>query len=80
MASLRFVMKFGQVTYFGEKQKYLVSILWSGHHCCDSKGIDSLNNKSNWRDKCILNFHYIMAYSSCKNNDVKSFCLHKICS
>ena len=28
------LMKFGQVTYFGEKQKYLVSILWSGRHCC----------------------------------------------
>ena len=96
-------MKFGQVTYFGEKQKYLVSILCSGHHCChgnegpflasfqqfwfkkisqfsDFEGIDPLNNRSKWREKCILNFHFIMAYSCCKNNYVKSFCLHKICS
>ena len=28
------LMKFGQVTYFGEKQNYLVSFFWSGHHCC----------------------------------------------
>ena len=96
-------MKFCQVTYLGEKQKYLVSVLPSCHHCChgnegpfsasfqqncfwktskfsDFKGVDPLNNKSKWREKCILNFHYIMAYSCCKNNDVKSFCLHKICS
>ena len=26
-------IKFGQVTYFGEKQNYLVSSFWSGHHC-----------------------------------------------
>ena len=96
-------MKFGQVTYFGEKQKYLGSILWSCHHCChgnegpfsasfqqnsfqksskfsDFKGIDPLNNESKWREKCILNFHYIIAYSCCKKIDVRSFCLHKICS
>ena len=46
----------------------------------DFKGIDPLNNKSKWREKCILNFHYIMTYSCCKNNDVKSFYLHKICA
>ena len=44
------------------------------------KGVDPLFNKSKGSEKCILNFHYVMAYSCCKNNNVKSFCPHKICS